>query len=104
MGAERQLYQALVRTGASRVLTQCPPSRLLGRPGCVGSRVEEAPDMLKFGSPRKDEPPPQTEPADTPPILPSPPVFPNAPRMEGPQLPMSRVYNAQSILSAGLTI
>src|SRR5712664_3413527 len=95
---------ALVRTGASRVLTQCPPSRLLGRPGCVGSRVEEAADMLKFGSPRKDEPPAKAEPAVEPPIARAPLLVPDAPRMEGPQMPMSNVNNAESILAAGLTI
>src|ERR1700681_978884 len=95
---------ALVRTGPSRVLTQCPPSRLLDRPGCVGFRAEEASDMLKFGSPRKDEPPAKAEPAVEPPIARAPLLVPDAPRVEGPQMPMSSVNNAESILAAGLTI
>jgi len=66
--------------------------------------------MLKFGSPRKDEPPPKAEPqAKAEPTLESPfarapvPVH-DVPRVEGPQMPTSSVNNAESILAAGLTI
>lgn len=60
--------------------------------------------MLKFGSPRKDEPPAKAEPAVEPPIARAALLVPDAPRVEGPQMPMSSVNNAESILAAGLTI
>ena len=60
--------------------------------------------MLKFGSPRKDEPPAKAEPAVEPPIARAPVLVPDAPRVEGPQMPMSSVNNVESILAAGLTI
>lgn len=68
--------------------------------------------MLKFGSPRKDEPPapPAARPFEAPPKPIEPPVarvplpVPDAPRMEGPQMPMTSVNNAESVLAAGLTI
>ena len=67
--------------------------------------------MLKFGSPRKDEPPAPTatkpiEPpvARVPLPVPDAPRVPDDPPTEGPQMPMSSVNNAESILAAGLTI
>jgi cytoskeletal protein CcmA (bactofilin family) len=60
--------------------------------------------MLKFGSPRKDEPPAKTEPVVEPPVARAPLLVPDAPRVEGPPMPMSSVNNAESILAAGLTI
>ncbi len=79
--------------------------------------------MLKFGSPRKDEPPTKAAKTFEPPVaraplpvrdvpvpdipvpdVPAPAPVPDAPRMEGPQMPMTSVNNAESILAAGLTI
>ena len=62
--------------------------------------------MLKFGSPRKDEPQPPVTAAKPiePPVARVPLPVPDAPRTEGPQMPMTSVNNAESILAAGLTI
>ncbi len=70
--------------------------------------------MLKFGSPRKDEPPAKAAHAVEPPAAPAPLPVPDAPRhgqpgeepprMEGPRMPLSSVNNAESVLAAGLTI
>jgi cytoskeletal protein CcmA (bactofilin family) len=60
--------------------------------------------MLKFGSPRKDEPPMKPAKAIEPSVPRAPLPLPDAPRMEGPQMPMTSVNNAESILAAGLTI
>jgi cytoskeletal protein CcmA (bactofilin family) len=60
--------------------------------------------MLKFGSPRKDEPPTKPAKAIEPSVARAPLPLPDAPRMEGPHMPMPSVNNAESILAAGLTI
>jgi cytoskeletal protein CcmA (bactofilin family) len=60
--------------------------------------------MLKFGPPRKDEPPAKAEPAIEPPVSRAPLLVPDARRVEGPHMPMSGVNNAESVLAAGLTI
>jgi len=73
--------------------------------------------MLKFGSPRKDEPPvTAAKPATAakplePPAKPSEPAvarvplpIPDAPRTEGPQMPTNSANNGESLLAAGLTI
>jgi len=60
--------------------------------------------MLKFGPPRKDEPPAKAAPAPEPPVARAPLPVPDAPRVEGPQMPTSSVNNAESLLAAGLTI
>jgi cytoskeletal protein CcmA (bactofilin family) len=61
--------------------------------------------MLKFGSPRKDEPPvtAAAKPIE-PPVARVPLPVPDAPRTEVPQMPMTSVNTAESILAAGLTI
>ena len=67
--------------------------------------------MLKFGSPRKDEPPataakPLESPARPlePPVARVPLPIPDAPRTEGPQMPTNSANHGESILAAGLTI
>lgn len=60
--------------------------------------------MFKFGPPRKDEPPAKAEPALEPPASGAPLLDPHARRVEGPQMPVSSVNNADSVLAAGLTI
>ena len=60
--------------------------------------------MLKFGSARKEEPPAKAEPALEPPVIRAPLPVPDVRRVEGPQMAMSSVNNAESVLAAGLTI
>ena len=60
--------------------------------------------MLKFGSARKDEPPAKVEPGVERPFSRPPLPVPDARPEEGPQMPISSVNNAESVLAAGLTI
>ena len=60
--------------------------------------------MLKFGPPRKDEPPAKAEPSLEPPVSRAPLLVPDARRVEDFQMPTSSVNNAESVLAAGLTI
>ena len=60
--------------------------------------------MLKFGQHRKDEPLAKPEPALEPPVVRAPLLAPDARRVEGPQMPMSSVNSAESVLAAGITI
>ena len=59
--------------------------------------------MLKFGSARKDEPPAKVEPGVERPFSRPPLPVPDARPEEGPQMPISSVNNAESVLAAGLT-
>ena len=60
--------------------------------------------MLKFGSPRKDEPLAKAEPALEPPVARAPALVPDVRRVEDLPMPTSSVTPAESVLAAGITI